>query len=155
MDQIFLIPHRQNIPNFSQFNAWLPGARKTCMDLAVILDFHSVWYRDVLFQYRAKLKQLYFDLTGPIRGSGRGQPRGNVGPGKNTQTREDTGGDTQVHGNQTNESISRGSGKTSTSVSGRGRGRGAIISPGKDTQMSDSEPSDIGRGQEKKSEEGK
>ena len=35
------------------------------MDLAVILDFHSVWYRDVLVQYRGKLEQLCFGLTGP------------------------------------------------------------------------------------------
>ena len=34
-------------------------------DLAIILDFHSVWYRDHLVQYRAKLEQLCFGLTGP------------------------------------------------------------------------------------------
>ncbi len=34
-------------------------------DLAIILDFHSVWYRDHLVQYRTKLEQLFFGLTGP------------------------------------------------------------------------------------------
>ena len=35
------------------------------MDLAVILDFHSVWYRDDLVQPRILLEELYFGLTGP------------------------------------------------------------------------------------------
>ena len=35
------------------------------MDLATILDFYSVWYRDDLVKPRVKLEQLYFGLTGP------------------------------------------------------------------------------------------
>ena len=37
-------------------------------DLAIILDFHSVWYRDHLVQYRTKSEQLFFGLTGPTLG---------------------------------------------------------------------------------------
>ena len=34
-------------------------------DLAVTLDFYSVWYRDHLIPFQAKYEQIFFGLTGP------------------------------------------------------------------------------------------
>ena len=34
-------------------------------DLAVTLDFYSVWYRDHLIPFQAKYEQIFFGLIGP------------------------------------------------------------------------------------------
>ena len=44
------------LPGFSGRASWAEaGFQFVWMDLATILDFHSVWYRDVLVHPRAKL----------------------------------------------------------------------------------------------------